>query len=89
MREHHADTPVQLRAVAQSGDRDALTFTAHSLKGIGGNLEARRLHEMAKAIEVAVRTDGAIAPERVEALAAELEDVLAELATTDQQKGRT
>jgi PAS domain S-box-containing protein len=89
VREHHADTPVQLRAVAQSGDRDALTFTAHSLKGIGGNLEARRLHEMAKAIEVTVRTDGAIAPERVEALAAELESVLAELATADQQKGRT
>jgi len=76
-----------LRRAAQHGDREALSFTAHSLKGISGNLEARRLHELAKTVETALRAGEDIAAERVDALAAALEAVLAELEHPDQHEG--
>ena len=86
LQEHHADTPARLRAAAQQQDREALTFMAHSLKGASGNLEAHRLHELAKAFEAAMRAGDDIASERVDALAGTLEAVLVELANYNQQK---
>ncbi len=80
IREHHTDTPSKLREAMRQGDREQLIFMAHNLKGVSGNLEARRLYELAKAIEIAMRAGGEIAAERVEAMAVELENLLTELA---------
>ncbi|MDP2826356.1 MAG: PAS domain S-box protein, partial [Sulfuritalea sp.] len=86
MREHHADTPARLRAAAQQGDRETLMFMAHTLKGVSGNLEARRLHELALTFEAALRAGEDIAAERVDALAVALETVLAEMQGFDLQE---
>jgi CheY-like chemotaxis protein/HPt (histidine-containing phosphotransfer) domain-containing protein len=86
---HHADTPAQLRAAVEQGDRSSLIFTTHSLKGIGGNIEARRLHQLAKSMEANLRAGQDIDRERVAELVTELETVLAELVIWNQQKGST
>ena len=86
VREHHTDTPARLREAARLGDRDSLSFMAHSLKGISGNLEARPLNEMAKAVEAALRAGEGIVPEQVDALAGALDAVLAQLARHDNEE---
>ncbi|MCX7167021.1 MAG: MASE1 domain-containing protein [Rhodocyclales bacterium] len=87
--EHHADTPARLRAATRLGDREALCFIAHSLKGVSGNLEARRLHELARAVEAAMRAGEDIVEQQGHALAEALEAVLAELAGfTREQESR-
>ena len=75
----HDKTPAKLRTAAQQGDRLALKFMAHSLKGVSGNLEAHRLHDLAKAAETALHDEACIATELFEALAAAVEQVLLSL----------
>jgi CheY-like chemotaxis protein len=87
VRQHHTETPAKLRAAARQGDREALTFMAHSLKGISGNLEAHRLHELAKAFEATMRAGEDLAAESVDTLAEALEAVLAELKHPDGHDG--
>ncbi|MCX7167022.1 MAG: PAS domain S-box protein [Rhodocyclales bacterium] len=87
--EHHAGTPAKLRAATRLGDREALGFMAHSLKGMSGNLEARRLHELARAVEAAMRAGEDIVEQQGHALAQALEALLAELADfTSEPEGR-
>jgi CheY-like chemotaxis protein len=87
LRQHHAETPCQLRAAQASGDRPALAALAHNLKGV--NLESRRLRELTLAFESNERVGCCISTERVEALAAELEAVLLELAVVEQPQWGT
>jgi signal transduction histidine kinase/DNA-binding NarL/FixJ family response regulator/HPt (histidine-containing phosphotransfer) domain-containing protein len=84
--EHHADTAAELRTAAKNSDRETLIFMAHSLKGIGGNLEARGLNQLARNLEAALRAGEEIEPARVEELAGALEAVLAELAGGNGQR---
>ncbi len=68
-------TPARLRDIVARSDRDALIFTAHSLKGMAGNLKATRLFELAKRTEASARQGE---PEAM-ALAARLADTAQEL----------
>ena len=68
----HRDTPTQLRATAELRDLESLAFTAHALKGLGGNLMARSVQALAKETEIAARAGHHAAP----ALATELADAL-------------
>ncbi|MFZ4622801.1 MAG: PAS domain S-box protein, partial [Rhodoferax sp.] len=87
LRLHHADTPGRLRAAQGSGDRKALAVMAHNLKGV--DLEARRLRELTLQFESDERAGCSISAQRVEALAAALEAVLAELTVVDQPQWGT
>ena len=51
----HRDTPSRLRESSAQGDLDAIAFTAHSLKGMGGNLMATSLRHLATRTEDAAR----------------------------------
>jgi PAS domain S-box-containing protein len=73
----HRDTPTHLRATAELHDLESLAFTAHALKGLGGNLMARSVQTLAKETEIAARAGQSIAP----ALANELADALDTLLT--------
>ncbi|MCX7179948.1 MAG: ATP-binding protein, partial [Proteobacteria bacterium] len=84
-REHMAAMPVKLRLADREGDREALRFMAHSLKGL--NLEAPQLRDLTQSFEAATRHDEVISTETVEALACALEAVLAELARFLAQDG--
>jgi len=88
VREHHVDTPARLREAALAGDREALTFMAHGLKGASGNIEARTLLERAKACEAALRAGNDIATADVESLIAALEAVLIEQENTEKREGK-
>lgn len=72
------ETPAKLRAAGN--DYKVLTFLAHSLKGMGGNLLADELHALAARVEVAAnrQDEGALA--LVEPLAVETEKLLEALA---------
>jgi len=87
MHEHFAEMPVKLRVAVRDGDREAMAFMAHSLKGL--NLEAPKLHDLTKTFEAAVRGGEVISAERVEVLACALETVLAELVNFNQRDGET
>jgi PAS domain S-box-containing protein len=79
--ESHADTPDKLRAAARRGDREALKFMAHSLKGVSGNLEAHRVLDLSSSLETASETcNGEDVPAMmIEALAEAVENFLSEL----------
>jgi CheY-like chemotaxis protein/HPt (histidine-containing phosphotransfer) domain-containing protein len=53
----HGDTPRRLRDIAESGNLSDLAFLAHALKGLAGNLLARRLEAMARQTESAARAE--------------------------------
>ena len=84
---HYLEAPARLRAAAELGDRAALTSMAHSVKGMSGSLEARRLYELAKDLEDSLRAGEERLPEQVEALACTAEVFLSELAHFDQSEG--
>lgn len=75
VRDAYADTPARLRKAAARSDMESLGFIAHALKGMGGNLEARRLIDLASATEEAARSGR----ESASALAGELADLLERL----------
>ena len=87
MRQHFAAMPTLLREAGRDGDRKALGAMAHSLKGV--NLEARDLRELTLAFESEVRVGHVVTREKVEALAAELESVLLELAVVNEPRWGT
>ena len=68
----HRDTPSRLRESSAQGDLDAIAFTAHSLKGMGGNLMATSLRHLATRTEDAARRGDSDTP----ALAIQLAGVL-------------
>jgi HPt (histidine-containing phosphotransfer) domain-containing protein len=51
----HAESPDKLRHLAETKDFTALAFLAHSLKGLGGNLAATAVQELAARTEQAAR----------------------------------
>ena len=75
----HGKTPAKLRAAVEQGDHSALKFIAHSLKGVSGNLEAHRVHDLAKAAETALDDEEGISTELFEALATAVEQLLCAL----------
>ena len=75
--EYHQETPARLRAAEKAGDLKELAQLVHSVKGVSGNLQARRLHELAQALEIEVRAGDELAA--VEALILAVEAFLAEL----------
>lgn len=74
------DTLLRLNAAIAQQDYDAITFIAHGLKSLGGNLQAPRLFEMAKACEMAARQQRDATLPLAGSLAVSLATVLAELA---------
>lgn len=77
--ETHQQTPDTLRTLAQAGDMQQLTFVAHSLKGMAGNLLLTDLQELAKQTELAARAGDAMAAELAEKLACAVTELLAAL----------
>lgn len=76
----HGDTPAKLRQAAAGQDLAALAFIAHSLKGLGGSLEAQGLRALAKETEAAARAGREEAFKFAGDLADMQESLLAELA---------
>ncbi len=76
----HAETPARLRDMARSGDMAALAFLAHTVKGLGASLLARRVQDAAKDADAALRTHSTNVPDLIEHLADEMEALLAEVA---------
>ena len=74
-RDSERDFAERFRAALSAGDSDAATRTAHTLKGVAGNVAALGVQEAAKALEAACR--GGEAGAAIEAL---LETVEGELA---------
>ncbi len=74
------ETVAKLRTAAAQGDREALAFIAHSLKGVAGNLMARGVRDLAARTEAAARLDEPQATSLAIELAAAMEALLDELA---------
>lgn len=51
----HGQSPAKLREAAERHDLPALAFMAHSCKGLGGNLMARPVYELASMAEISAR----------------------------------
>ena len=75
-----AEGPAKLRAAAASGNFQELVFVAHALKGMGGNLMAETLRELAARTEMAARAGEGSALDLAEELAVAVERLLAALA---------
>ena len=58
-RSGNLDVIDRLRAGLEAGGREECLRTAHSLKGVSGNLGAMRLHEAAAVLDAALRRDAA------------------------------
>ncbi|MBI5937422.1 MAG: PAS domain S-box protein [Betaproteobacteria bacterium] len=83
----HGDTPAKLRQAATAHDLDTLAFIAHGLKGVGGNLEAPRLYELAKQTEVSARAGADDAIRLATELAETVAAMLMELADKTPARG--
>ena len=83
----HGDTPAKLRQAATAHDLDTLAFIAHSLKGVGGNLEAPRLYELAKQTEASARAGADDAIRLATELAETVAAMLMELADKTPARG--
>lgn len=86
VRDSHADTPGRLRTASEQGDLATIAFVAHNLKGVGGNLMARRIQALASATEAAARNGEANANALAEELLSAVQTMLDELAKHDQTK---
>lgn len=81
------ETPAKLRAAAAQQDHVALAFIAHSLKGVGGNLMAQGVLELAARAESAARQCEPPAAMLAAELADQVEVLLAELAAFVREDG--
>lgn len=77
----HGQNPAKLREAAEAHDFPELAFLAHNCKGLGGNLMARSMHELAGLTEAAARGKSEEAVELAMQLVPLLESLLAELTT--------
>lgn len=75
-----AGVPARLRELAAARDFPALAMAAHSLKGMGGNLMATPVYELARQTDEAARTANQEALKLAEELAQLMEALLRELA---------
>jgi len=74
------ETPEKLRQAMHAHDSMQLSFLAHGLKGVAGNLEANRLYQLATQVETNAKQGGTATDPVANELAAALENVLAALA---------
>jgi CheY-like chemotaxis protein/HPt (histidine-containing phosphotransfer) domain-containing protein len=72
----HQNTSARLRDAARAGDLDGIVFVAHSLKGMGGNLMADPLRDLADRTEATARAGGPDVANLAERLAQVLEETL-------------
>lgn len=77
--EAHHETPAQLKMLAKTGDLQQLTFVAHSLKGMAGNMLLSDLQALAKQTEFAARAGDTNTPELANELASAVTELLAAL----------
>lgn len=82
----HAGTPDRLRTASDQGDLATIAFVAHNLKGVGGNLMAKRIQSLASVTEVAARKGEANAATLAEELLVAVQAMLDELAKYDQAR---
>lgn len=75
----YRDLAVRLRAALDTGDAVLAQRIAHTLKGAAGMIEALPLRRLALETELALKTDGAAPAARIDALEAELAQVLVEV----------
>ncbi len=73
------ETPGKLRQAMHAHDSTQLSFLAHGLKGIAGNLEADRMYQLATQVEINAKRGGTATDPVAGELAAALEKVLAAL----------
>jgi signal transduction histidine kinase/HPt (histidine-containing phosphotransfer) domain-containing protein len=81
----HGETPQKLRDAVRNRDTEAMKFLAHTLKGVSGNLEAGKLHALAKKIHSG-EGEQSDAPVLTLELADALENLLAMLARSSGPK---
>ena len=72
----HSDTPHKLVQAAEAADFEALRFLAHTLKGVGGNIEAESIQTLAKQTENSAKDAKSESLELGKALALEFELLL-------------
>jgi PAS domain S-box-containing protein len=72
------ETPAKLRAAVAAHDGGQIAFLVHGVKGMAGNLHTPGVFEMAKAAELAARTDDPRAEALALGLAEAVEAMLAE-----------
>lgn len=75
----HQGAPALLRVQAEQGDWAALTATAHSIKGLAGNLVAAGVQDLARQTELAARAGDPDAARLALALAQGMEVMLKDL----------
>lgn len=73
------NAPVLLRDQAERGDWAAMVATAHSIKGLAGNLVAESVQALARQTEMAARAESADAAHLAIDLAQSMEQMLGEL----------
>jgi CheY-like chemotaxis protein len=73
----HGEAPARLRTLAAARDWEQLALLAHTLKGLGGNLKARRVHELGGQAETSARGGASEAVAQAEQLACAVEAMLA------------
>lgn len=77
----YRDIVARLRPALQSSDPALAQRIVHTLKGAAAMIEANRLRQLARDIELALRAQGSAAPLLIDALEAELARVLAQVDT--------
>ena len=83
--EHYAETPAMLRSLLQARNFSDTRQLVHKIRGAAGFLNARGTRIMAQRIEEEMLASEVLVDDQVEALAANLDRVLAEVARRRQQ----
>lgn len=75
----HHNAPLLLRTQVEHGDWVALAATAHSIKGLAGNLMAAAVQDLARQTELAARAGDPDAARLAVSLAQGMEQMIGEL----------
>ncbi len=75
----HQNAPALLRSQAEQSDWAALAATAHSIKGLAGNLMSAGVQDLARQTELAARAGDPVATELAATLAQAMEGMLNDL----------
>ncbi len=81
VRQSQGETPDRLRAAVRQGDYSTIAFLAHAVKGVGGNIKATNVHELAGRTEAAARACDPDALALAEQLTVQVDALLAILDT--------
>ena len=77
---NHGEDVARIRQALHDGDRETATRTAHTLKGLAGNIGAERLGRQAAALETQLRQGSCDPQASLTELEGELRDLLARIA---------